>query len=77
MTPAAVAASAASFSPFAEDPVKNARYNAFLNRKKNGDKNPYRGLASPHMTEWEKEREKEGRWESKVGSKISEELGSG
>merc|ERR550534_2581201 len=59
MTPASVAANAASFSPFASDPVKNARYTAYLSRKKSGDKNPYRGLAAPHMTEWEKEREKE------------------
>ena len=59
MTPPSVAADAASFSPFANDPTKNARYTAYLNRKKHGDKNPYRGLAAPHMTEWEKEREKE------------------
>ncbi|KAH9490971.1 G patch domain-containing protein 1 [Bulinus truncatus] len=48
-----------NFQPFRKDPAKQERYDKFLSLLKQEVKDPYLAVASSHMTEWEKSREKE------------------
>ncbi|XP_076469895.1 G patch domain-containing protein 1-like [Babylonia areolata] len=45
--------------PFHKDPGKQARYDRYLVLVKQGVKEPYEEVAAGHLTEWERQREKE------------------
>uniref|UniRef100_A0A667ZTK3 G patch domain containing 1 n=1 Tax=Myripristis murdjan TaxID=586833 RepID=A0A667ZTK3_9TELE len=48
-----------TFRPFEENPSKQARYDLYLRRLKQGDKDALEASLDPNMTEWEKSRERE------------------
>ncbi|KAL8590611.1 hypothetical protein ACOMHN_011047 [Nucella lapillus] len=45
--------------PFHKEPAKQARYDQYLTLVKQGVNEPYKDVAMGHMTEWERQREKE------------------
>ncbi|XP_062586429.1 uncharacterized protein LOC134248028 [Saccostrea cucullata] len=49
----------AVFSPFIKDPDKQRRYDVYTKLVKEGNPDAYEEVAEGHMTEWEREREKE------------------
>ncbi|XP_006867451.1 PREDICTED: G patch domain-containing protein 1 [Chrysochloris asiatica] len=50
---------ASNFKPFTKDPEKQKRYEAFLANMKQGHKDALERCLDPHMTEWERGRERE------------------
>ncbi|KAM6223112.1 G patch domain-containing protein 1 [Rhynchocyon petersi] len=50
---------ASSFKPFAKDPEKQKRYEAFLVNMKQGHKDALERCLDPNMTEWERGRERD------------------
>ncbi|XP_034038819.1 G patch domain-containing protein 1 [Thalassophryne amazonica] len=48
-----------AFKPFENNPSKQARYDLYLNRLKQGDKDALEQSLDPGMTEWEQSRERE------------------
>ncbi|XP_003798479.1 G patch domain-containing protein 1 [Otolemur garnettii] len=50
---------ASNFKPFAKDPEKQKRYEAFLAHVKEGEKDALERCLDPSMTEWERGRERE------------------
>ncbi|XP_075939293.1 G patch domain-containing protein 1 isoform X1 [Anarhichas minor] len=54
-----VQTSSQTFRPFEQDPTKQARYELYLNRLKQGDRGGLEQSLDPGMTEWERSRERE------------------
>ncbi|KAK1875679.1 G patch domain containing protein 1 [Dissostichus eleginoides] len=54
-----VPASNQSFRPFDKNPSKQARYDLYLNRLKQGDRDGLEQSLDPGMTEWERSRERD------------------
>ncbi|XP_039986617.1 G patch domain-containing protein 1 isoform X2 [Xiphias gladius] len=54
-----VQTSTQTFRPFEKNPSKQARYELYLNRLKEGDKDALEQSLDPEMTEWERSRERE------------------
>ncbi|KAK6185830.1 hypothetical protein SNE40_007977 [Patella caerulea] len=48
-----------AYKPFAKTPDKQERYEKYLSLMNQGKKDPYLEITSGHMTEWEREREKD------------------
>ncbi|KAM8762697.1 G patch domain-containing protein 1 isoform 2-T2 [Acanthopagrus schlegelii] len=54
-----VQTSTQTFRPFEQNPSKQARYELYLNRLKQGDKDALEQSLDPALTEWERSRERE------------------
>ncbi|XP_073321200.1 G patch domain-containing protein 1 isoform X2 [Pagrus major] len=54
-----VQTSSQTFRPFEQNPSKQARYELYLNRLKQGDKDALEQSLDPGLTEWERSRERE------------------